>query len=161
LRRWRAMVFAVGWWSHRFQIRNYELRIRKNENDCSVRSLLAVASPQRRNSNSFHSALRQRTLQPAPLIGQLGSRFSALIEGQRCRSQECFGERKQTRSPRRIRPVADETPAHRRARLRPTLRFWRCGGFCGFAGFRRCAACGCRTTGKIFIRGCEDIVLDK
>jgi hypothetical protein len=44
---------------HRFQIRNYELRIRKNENDCSVRC------PQRRNSNSFHSALRQRTLQPA------------------------------------------------------------------------------------------------
>src|SRR5437870_7686284 len=44
---------------HRFQIRNYELRIRKNENDCSVRC------PRRRNSNSFHSALRQRTLQPA------------------------------------------------------------------------------------------------
>src|SRR5439155_27156063 len=48
-----------GGGGHRFQIRNYELRIRKNENDCSVRC------PQRRNSNSFHSALRQRTLQPA------------------------------------------------------------------------------------------------
>ncbi len=37
--------------------------IGKNENGCSVQSLLAPASPQRRNSNSFHSALRQRTLQ--------------------------------------------------------------------------------------------------
>jgi hypothetical protein len=32
---------------HRFQIKNYELRIRKNENDCSVRC------PQRRNSIHF------------------------------------------------------------------------------------------------------------
>ena len=44
---------------------------------------------------------------------------------------------------------------------RATLGFWWRGGFCGFAGFRRCAACGCWTTGKIFVRGCEDIVLDE
>jgi hypothetical protein len=62
--------------------------------------------------------------------------------------------------------------SHRRAALRKTrltepwlqresLRFrWR-GGFCGLAGFRRCAACGCWTTGKIFVRGCEDIVFDE
>src|SRR5882724_4123991 len=53
------MCRRARWWRPSFQIRNYELRIRKNENGCSVRL------PQRRNSNSFHSALRQRTLQPA------------------------------------------------------------------------------------------------
>lgn len=63
----------------------------------------------------------------------------------------CFGSRKTTR----------ESPAHRRASCALPLRFrWR-GGFRSFAGFRRCAACGCWTTGKIFIRGCEDIVLDE
>jgi len=105
---------------HRFQIRNYELRIRKNENGCSVRC------PQRRNSNSFHSALRQRTLHPAaPLIGQLRSRFSALIEGQRCKSQDCFGERKQTR----------ETPAHRRASCALPYGFGGAAGFAASPGF--------------------------
>src|SRR6266478_316666 len=49
-----------GGGGHRFQIRDYDVRIRKNENGCRVRC------PQRSKSkNSFHSALRQRTLQPA------------------------------------------------------------------------------------------------
>jgi hypothetical protein len=46
-------------------------------------------------------------------------------------------------------------------KLRATLGFWWCGGFCGFAGFRRCGAGGCWTTGKIFIRNGEDFVLDE
>lgn len=38
-----------------------------------------------------------------------------------------------------------------------TLRFWWGGGFCGFAGFRRCTASCRRAAGKIFIGGCENI----
>src|SRR4029453_13514339 len=43
-------------------------------------------------------------------------------------------------------------------KLRDPLRFWWCGGFCGFAGFRRRASSG-GATGKIFIRNGEYVVL--
>ena len=113
-----------------------------------------------------------------------------------CRSHDCFGEvplrlrsaqASPARSPQRIRPFADETPAPGRqaacaarvlvvppvSQLPPsqgygvtgrrdlTLRLRWGSRFCGFAGFRWCAACGCSTTGKIFIRSSENVVFDE
>ena len=82
---------------------------------------------------------------------QVEPRIARFIAGKRRAIEDCFGERKQTR----------ETARTQAGKLRATLRFWWRGGFCGFAGFRRCAACGCWTTGKIFIWNGEDFVLDE
>ena len=61
---------------------------------------------------------------------------AALIERKRCTIQDCFGETpKPTRSPQRIRPVADETPAHRRASCVLPYGFGGAAGFAASPGF--------------------------
>ena len=61
----------------------------------------------------------------------------------------------------RSKSVSGETPDTNTGDARATLRFWWRRGFCGFSGFRRCAARGCWTTGKILIWNGEDFVLDE
>ena len=67
-------------------------------------------------------------------------------------------DRRSSRTRGRIRQHASRV---RSPDPKTTLGFWWCGGFCGFAGFRRCGACGCWATGKIFIWNGEDFVLDE